>query len=145
MPRLPFPRCGVVIHDRENIHIHIDTHTAATPFTCTHTQHTCQCKCCCTTQGRCEHAFIVSDLRLPGPEDDRDARMYPMLSFQKHYRKRRCAVCDARPGQYVAIRDPLGDEARSVYCEFCHFHLHYDQTGNLLHEGFEVFPYLHDE
>lgn len=96
-------------------------------------------------QGDCEHAFIVSDLRLPGPEDDRDARLYPMLTFQKHYRKRRCAICDARPAQYVAIRDPLGDEARNVYCEFCHFQLHYDKDGHLLHEGFEVFPYLHDE
>lgn len=64
---------------------------------------------------------------------------------QKHYRKRRCAVCDARPGQYVAIRDPLGDETRGVYCEFCHFQLHYGKDGHLLHEGFEVFPYLHDD
>ncbi len=68
-----------------------------------------------------------------------------MLTFQKHYRKRRCSICDARPGQYVAIRDPLGDDPRGVYCEFCHFQLHYDKDGHLLHEGFEVFPYLHDE
>lgn len=65
---------------------------------------------------------------------------------QKHYRKRRCVICDARPGQYVAIRDPLGDETRGVYCEFCHFQLHYDKDGHLLHDdGFEVFPYLHDD
>lgn len=45
----------------------------------------------------------------------------------------------------MAIRDPLGDETRGVYCEFCHFQLHYGKDGHLLHEGFEVFPYLHDD
>ncbi len=94
--------------------------------------------------GECEHHFSVSDLRLPTAEDHWDARQYPMVVFQKHYRKRRCMVCDVRPAKFCALSDPWGDDHKMVYCEFCHFRLHYDAQGHLLRDDFKMFPYIHD-
>jgi hypothetical protein len=95
--------------------------------------------------GECEHHFNVSDIHLPGPEDPRDSREYPLLVFQKHYRKRRCMACDVRPAKFCALGDPVGDDHKMVYCEFCHYLLHYDAQGHLLRDDFEVFPYIHDD
>ncbi|GAB5035051.1 snrna-activating protein complex subunit 3-like [Nannochloropsis oceanica] len=95
--------------------------------------------------GECEHHFNVSDVRLPSPEDPRDGREYPLLVFQKHYRKRRCMACDVRPAKFCVLGDPVGDDHKMVYCEFCHYLLHYDAQGHLLRDDFEVFPYIHDD
>lgn len=95
--------------------------------------------------GECEHHFNVSDIHFPGPEDPRDSREYPLLVFQKHYRKRRCMACDVRPAKFCALGDPVGDDHKMVYCEFCHYLLHYDAQGHLLRDDFDVFPYIHDD
>ncbi|TFJ84102.1 hypothetical protein NSK_004575 [Nannochloropsis salina CCMP1776] len=95
--------------------------------------------------GECEHHFNISDIRLLGPQDSRNCQDYPALVFQKHYRRRRCAVCDVRLGKFCALGDPVGDDHRMIYCEFCHYLLHYDAEGHLLRDDFELFPYMHDD
>ena len=84
-------------------------------------------------------------MRLPHKGDQFDAREYPMMTFQKHYRKRRCSVCDSRPARFCAIMDPLADDYKIVYCEFCHYQLHYDAEGQLVYDDFEIFPYMHED
>jgi snRNA-activating protein complex subunit 3 len=69
---------------------------------------------------------------------------YPLLIFQSKQHMRKCSVCATFLAKLVTHHDRLAPASPAFFCQQCYDFLHKDADGNVLYQGFQVFPYYHE-
>lgn len=98
-------------------------------------------------QGDIEHGLIFTGCRLMMTHSDCPFReAYPLLTFMRQYRKRKCYACIQNLSIWVVFDSSRCPYNPSFWCQSCFRHFFQDAEGQYLPPiDYKVFPYLHDD
>ena len=95
--------------------------------------------------GLCQHVVYFSDIHIFHEYlDMKERSRYPRLQFQSKQLKRTCDICQFSAASFVVFGDRLCCENPTLFCEQCHYMLHYSPQGELLYDDFKIFDYKTD-
>jgi hypothetical protein len=94
--------------------------------------------CFFTHYGDCRHLIVFTQMRTIHEALD----AFLPRAFIPRKRERVCVLCDKRPATFVTLYDRYAPEDPCFYCEGCYLNFHYDASGQLLYDSFEVYRFI---
>mmetsp|Transcript_60725 Transcript_60725/g.131618 ORF Transcript_60725/g.131618 Transcript_60725/m.131618 type:complete len:490 (+) Transcript_60725:79-1548(+) len=103
--------------------------------------------CVYVHQGDVEHNVYFTGMRLFNERHDCPlVEAYPVLTYMKRYKKRRCYACWQNHAIWLVLDFERCPYNPSYWCGDCFRHFFQTETGEFLPPlTFKVFPYLHDD
>jgi len=103
--------------------------------------------CVYVHQGDIEHHVVFTNARLINKQSDCPfVEAYPLLTFMRAFRKRRCYACFQNCAIWIVLDSSRCAPNPSFWCQNCFNHFYRDEAGRYVPPvDYKIFPYLHDD
>lgn len=104
-------------------------------------------RCVYIHQGDIEHNIFFTGARLVGRADCPLREAYPVVTFMRKYKKKRCYACQQRAAVWLVLDSSRCPHNPCWMCAVCFRRFYQDADGKRFNApvDYKVFPYLHDE